>query len=39
LEGAAESARLSVELSDLGEEIDHKMGAYFCWAHKLIAEG
>jgi LuxR family transcriptional regulator, maltose regulon positive regulatory protein len=30
---------LSVELSDLGEEIDHKMGAYLCWAHKLIAEG
>jgi LuxR family transcriptional regulator, maltose regulon positive regulatory protein len=30
---------LSVELSDLGEEVDHKMGAYFCWAHKLIAEG
>jgi LuxR family transcriptional regulator, maltose regulon positive regulatory protein len=30
---------LSVELSDLGEEIDHKIGAYICWAHKLIAEG
>ncbi len=30
---------MSVELSDLGEEVDHKIGAYFCWAHKLIAEG
>jgi LuxR family maltose regulon positive regulatory protein len=30
---------LSVELSDLGEEVDHKIGAYLCWAHKLIAEG
>jgi LuxR family transcriptional regulator, maltose regulon positive regulatory protein len=39
LEGAAESARLSVELSDLGEEVDHKIGAYFCWANKLLAEG
>ncbi len=39
LKGAVESARLSVELADLGEEADHKLGAYFCWAHKLIAEG